>query len=47
VKRRLLQTIVDHDSINMDLWCIDGTVVRAVQCAKKKAPPDEPKDHRI
>ena len=33
VKRRLLQQIGETDGIHRDLWCVDGTVVRAARCA--------------
>lgn len=33
VKHRLLQRILDEDGLETDLWCIDGTVVRAARCA--------------
>ena len=41
VKRQLLQRIVDVDGVNTDLWCVDGTIVRAARCAAgggKKGP---------
>lgn len=42
VQHRLLQNIVTDGGIDMDLWCIDGTVVRAARCAggggKKRIP---------
>ena len=33
VQHRLLQNIVKDNGIDMDLWCIDGTVIRAARCA--------------
>jgi len=33
IKRWLLQSIVDEEGVDPDLWCIDGTVVRAARCA--------------
>lgn len=33
VKRRLLQRVVDKCGVETDLWCVDGTVVRAARCA--------------
>jgi transposase len=48
VKRRLLQRIVDDDGIDKELWCIDGTAVRAARCAGgggEKRDPQEPEDH--
>lgn len=45
VQHRLLQNIVTDGGIDMDLWCIDGTVVRAARCAGgggKKGIPTNP-----
>lgn len=33
VRRRLLSRFVDDGEIDSELWCIDGTVVRAARCA--------------
>ena len=33
VQHRLLQNIVKDNGIDMDLWCIDGTVILAARCA--------------
>ena len=33
MQHRLLQNIVTDNGIDMDLWCIDGTVIRAARCA--------------
>lgn len=33
VKRRLLQRVVDECGVATDLWCVDGTIVRAARCA--------------
>lgn len=33
VKRRLLRKIVDAEGLDTELWCVDGTVVRAARCA--------------
>lgn len=33
VKRRLLQRIAETAGIHEDLWCVDGTIVRAARCA--------------
>lgn len=33
IKRRLLTQIVDEEGISGDLWCFDGSVVRAARCA--------------
>ena len=42
VLQRLQSARVDMDDINEELWCVDGTVVRAARCAAgggKKAIP--------
>lgn len=45
VKQTLLSHIVDADGIDGDLWCVDGSVVRAARCAggggKKKIPRNQ------
>ena len=33
VRKRLLSRFVDQDQIDKELWCIDGTIVRAARCA--------------
>jgi transposase len=33
VRKRLLSRFVDDDEIDKELWCIDGTIVRAARCA--------------
>ncbi len=33
IKQALMSQIVDADGIAEDLWCVDGTVVRAARCA--------------
>ena len=33
IKQMLLQKIVDSDGLDTDLWCVDGTIVRAARCA--------------
>ena len=33
IKNRLLSKIVDQGLISSDLWCVDGTVIRAARCA--------------
>lgn len=33
ILRRLRGAMVDADEIDDDLWCVDGTVVRAARCA--------------
>ena len=42
IKQTLLRRIVDADGVDTDLWCVDGTVVRAARCAAgggKKGTP--------
>jgi transposase len=33
VKQALLSEIVDSGQVDQELWCVDGTVVRAARCA--------------
>ncbi|MBA3312394.1 MAG: IS5 family transposase [Planctomycetaceae bacterium] len=33
IKRALLRRIVDRAGVDADLWCVDGTIVRAARCA--------------
>lgn len=33
IKRRLLSEFVDAGEVDSDLWCIDGTIIRAARCA--------------
>jgi transposase len=33
IKTRLLSKVVDQGLISSDLWCVDGTVIRAARCA--------------
>lgn len=33
IRKRLLSQFVDEDEIDSQLWCIDGTIVRAARCA--------------
>jgi hypothetical protein len=33
IKRRLLQRIVDKKRLDKELWCVDGSLVRAARCA--------------
>ena len=33
IKRILLRRIVDQEGLDTDLWCVDGTVIRAARCA--------------
>jgi transposase len=40
----------DADAIDGDLWCVDGSIVRAHRCAGgggKNKDPDEPADHAL
>jgi len=42
ILRRLQQGVLDAEQIDEDLWCIDGTIIRAARCAagaEKKGPP--------
>lgn len=46
IKRMLLRKIVDEEGVDTDLWCVDGTVIRAARCAGgggKKSIPKNPK----
>lgn len=47
VKRRLLQQIVDADGVDTDLWCVDGTVVRAARCAGGGGKKGSPTNRKI
>lgn len=41
ILRRLQGAMVDAEELDDDLWCVDGTVVRAARCAagaKKRGP---------
>ena len=33
VHKRLLSRFVDENEIDSELWCIDGTIIRAARCA--------------
>lgn len=33
IKHTLLSQIVDEAGIDEDLWCVDGTIIRAARCA--------------
>ena len=33
IKQTLLSKIVDADGVDTELWCVDGTIVRAARCA--------------
>jgi transposase len=47
----LLGVLNDADEIDWELWCVDGSVVRAARCAwgypEEGGPPHEPADHAI
>lgn len=49
VLQRLQSARVDKDEINEELWCVDGTVVRAARCAagggKKTTPKSQLTTH--
>ncbi len=47
VKRRLLQRIVDAKGIHHDLWCVDGTIVRAARCAAGGGKKGTPRNLKI
>ena len=45
IKRTLLRKIVDAEGVDFELWCVDGTIVRAARCAGgggKKGIPTNP-----
>jgi transposase len=47
---RLRAARIDTGHIDGDLWCVDGTVVRAARCAGgggKENDPEEPADHAL
>jgi len=41
----------DQGELDMELWCVDGTITRAARCAggapKKNNPENEPEDHAL
>ncbi len=47
VKRTLLSRIVDSGGLDGDLWCVDGTVVRAARCAGGGGKKGLPANRRI
>lgn len=50
VLNRLRAAHIDTGHIDGDLWCVDGTVVRAARCAAgggKENDPEEPDDHAL
>jgi transposase len=47
---RLRAAPIDAGEVDDDLWCVDGSVVRAARCAAggaKRKDPDEPADHAL
>src|SRR5262249_1227477 len=47
---RLRAAAIDAGLVDRELWCVDGTVVRAARCAAgggKGDDPDEPADHAL
>ena len=47
---RLRAAGIDVGLVDRELWCIDGTVVRAARCAAgggKEDDPEEPEDHAL
>lgn len=50
ILQRLIAAHVDVGEINLELWLIDGTIVRAARCAAgggKNEHPEEPDDHGL
>ncbi len=50
IRHRLQAAHIDAGEINNELWCVDGTHVRAARCAAgggKKGDPEEPDDHAL
>lgn len=50
ILRRLQGAMVDAEQIDEDLWCVDGTIVRAARCAagaKKGGPKKEMLANRL
>lgn len=49
VKQALLSQIVDSELVDQELWCVDGTVIRAARCAggggKKVNPKNQTTMH--
>ncbi len=44
---RLLQSLQGEVAINTELWCIDGTVIRAARCASGGGKKGTPKSQKI
>src|SRR5437762_1839910 len=47
ILRRLKSAHVDADAIDQELWCIDGTIVRAARCAGGGGKKRIPKSRKI
>jgi transposase len=47
IKQTLLRHIVDADGVDTDLWCVDGTVVRAARCAGGGGKKGIPRSRKI
>ena len=47
IKQTLLRKIVDSGGVDTDLWCVDGTIVRAARCAGGGGKKGIPKNRKI
>lgn len=47
VRKRLLSRFIDEGEIDSELWCIDGTIVRAARCANGGGKKTTHKNRRI
>lgn len=47
VRKRLLTRFIDDNEIDSELWCIDGTIVRAARCANGGGKKATQKNRRI
>jgi len=50
IQQALLTRIVDEGGIDEELWCVDGSIVRAARCAAgggKNKDPNEPENHAL
>lgn len=50
IRHRLQGACIEAGEIDSELWCVDGTNVRAARCAAgggKQGDPDEPDDHAL
>jgi len=45
--KRLLSRFIDNEEIDSELWCIDGTIVRAARCANGGGKKATRKNRRI